>query len=442
MFRVQFAAVLPFVTILALGASMATHVCAQESWEYLGPGVGYDTECLCVTEQALYVGMTEQSGTGLGLYRYRFAEGDWEVVAFPGQRVTAVSVAGAGDERVVAGLKDSTGVTCEVRRSTDGGQTWTTVMGPYVGVYQRVRRAPSEPTHLYFVDGYRSTDDGASWQIYDCDDCANNNFDAAYDPHNADVLYMTGEEPNDPWDIFKSTDGGASFSRVDYAAFCYGIAVDVAQPGRILAVGGLDSRTSSDSGLTWTTRSTSPLNGKMVAVAPWAPGCFFLLGRTGGQFDVARTSDLGVTWDPVAPGLPSAPGGSSWGIGMHIESHPTRPEIYVALEGSGVWRFAYDPAAVRGSTDAPQGLQLAAFPNPATDEFRVDLRLPRATPASLRLLDVQGRVIDTLFEGVMPEGPAEFGWVRPAGGRIPAGVYFLRLEAGEAHVQRAVTLVR
>jgi photosystem II stability/assembly factor-like uncharacterized protein len=442
MFRAQFATILPLVTLLALGASMATCVSAQGSWEYLGPGVGYYTESLCVTDQALYVGMAEQSGPGLGLYRYRFADGQWESFALPGQRVTAVSVAGAGDERIVAAHFDSTDVTCGVLRSTDGGQTWTETVSPCWDKLMRIRRAPSESTHLYIVNGLRSTDDGASWQTYDCDDCANNNFDAAYDPQNADVLYMTGESFGVAWNIYKSTDGGAYFRRVDFASFCYGIAVDVADPNRVLATRGLDTRSSNDAGVTWTTRSCSPLNGKMVAVASWAPGCFFLLGRTGGQFDVARTSDLGVTWDPVAPGLPSAPSGSDWGIRMYIESHPTQPEVYVALEGSGVWRFAYDPATAPDVPDRPHSLRLAAFPNPATDGFRVDLRLPQATLASLRLLDVRGRVVDTLFEGLMPEGAGEVRWVRPAGGSVPAGVYYLRLEAEEAHVQRAITLVR
>ncbi len=442
MTRARFATITPFATILALGASLVTNVSAQGSWEYLGPGVGYYTEALGVTDQALYVGMAAQDETGLGLYRYRFADGQWDLFALAGQRVTAVSVAGANDERIVVVRFDPAGFS-ELLRSTDGGQTWTTTYGPVWADLRRIRRAPSESTHLFVVVGLRSTDDGASWQWSEFPhEVVDNRFEAAFDPQNADVLYMTGQNWIEAPIIYKSTDGGGTFYSVDAGSLCWGIDVDTDQPTRILAAFGLHTRTSTDAGVSWTTRSSSPLAGKMVAVAPWASGAFFVLGSSGGYYDVARTSDMGATWEFLAPGLPSIPSGYLSGIRMYLESHPTQPDLYVALEGSGVWRFAFDPAAAPDFADRPPTLQLAACPNPATDGFRIHVRLPQAAQASLRLFDLQGRVVDTLFDGAMPEGARVVGWARPAGGRVPAGVYYLRLDAGAAHVERAVTLIR
>jgi len=83
--------------------------------------------------------------------------------------------------------------------------------------------------------------------------------------------------------------------------------------------------------------------------------------------------------------------------------------------------------------NTPVGVRM--FPNPARGAARVDLSLPgdRRTDAPLdatvRLIDVRGRTVRTLFAGPAERGVTTIDWDgRGDGGRsIVSGVYYLRL---------------
>lgn len=431
---------LPVLTLAALSI-VAGHARAQDVWTYIGPDVGTIPEALCVTERALYVGMTDEADTGYGLFRYRFAEGQWALFAFPGLRVTAVSVAGANDERIVAAIYDPSDPGSEVRRSEDGGQTWTMTDGPGYWVMGKIIRAPSDPNCLFRVDGRRSTDDGLTWLSADLGSCTDR-WDVTFDPSTSDVLYLTGNNWIELWRIYKSTDGGATFSVSDDVSFTYGIAVDATDPDRVLAVMDSQCRVSTDAGTTWATRGNA-LPAKMVTTASWARGAFYAVGAGSDYFGVQRTTDLGTTWSLCGQGPPN-PFGLGWLVGTRIfvESHPTRPELYVALEGTGVWRLDFAPESVPGPGVAVRGPALRVWPNPVVDWMRVESGSPAGTVGTLRLLDVRGRLVDVLFDGVMGREAGAFEWRVPEDGTVPAGVYYLRLDAGGDAFKRRIVILR
>lgn len=101
------------------------------------------------------------------------------------------------------------------------------------------------------------------------------------------------------------------------------------------------------------------------------------------------------------------------------------------------------PLAVDGAA-APARLALAPpSPNPARSATRLSFTLPRAGHARLELLDAQGRIVRTLFDGPAAAGANESAWdLRDArGGAVPAGLYFAQLRAGERReVRRLVVL--
>lgn len=98
----------------------------------------------------------------------------------------------------------------------------------------------------------------------------------------------------------------------------------------------------------------------------------------------------------------------------------------------------YDPPLERAiagtrSADDADDLDLAAGPNPFNPRTRLSFSLPRAGYLSLQIHDVSGRVVETLFRGVLAEGEHGFDWrgVDAAGRSMPSGVYFARLTAGD-----------
>jgi len=80
--------------------------------------------------------------------------------------------------------------------------------------------------------------------------------------------------------------------------------------------------------------------------------------------------------------------------------------------------------------DLPRGLRLVPSPNPAGPTGAA-LRFELAEPgrARVRVIDVRGRLVDTLLDGVRPAGPQRLAW-RPGDRGLAPGVYFVRLEAG------------
>jgi hypothetical protein len=66
------------------------------------------------------------------------------------------------------------------------------------------------------------------------------------------------------------------------------------------------------------------------------------------------------------------------------------------------------------------------FPNPTTDNITLQFALPAEGEASLRLLDLTGQTVITMFEN--QQFPAGEQKIQCALDRLPAGVYFAKLE--------------
>ena len=83
-------------------------------------------------------------------------------------------------------------------------------------------------------------------------------------------------------------------------------------------------------------------------------------------------------------------------------------------------------------------------PNPTRGEIALALHLPDARRVTAGVVDVEGRRVSVLVDGVMPPGRHRVGWDgRDAGGRrVPSGLYFLRVEAGDRLETRKVLVVR
>jgi len=84
-------------------------------------------------------------------------------------------------------------------------------------------------------------------------------------------------------------------------------------------------------------------------------------------------------------------------------------------------------------------------PNPfGGSATRITFAVPRAQSATLRVFDVQGRLVRTLVNGPVAAGLHTVDW----NGRnddereVAAGVYFYRLEAGEKNATRKMILLR
>ncbi len=96
---------------------------------------------------------------------------------------------------------------------------------------------------------------------------------------------------------------------------------------------------------------------------------------------------------------------------------------------------------VVGVEGEESGYELALeqnYPNPFADATVIPFVLPEAGQVHLKAFDILGRQVATLAEGTMAAGIHR---VTLEGNRLPAGMYFVRLEfAGEVKVKRIVVL--
>jgi len=103
----------------------------------------------------------------------------------------------------------------------------------------------------------------------------------------------------------------------------------------------------------------------------------------------------------------------------------------------------FDPSGTPETAPACVHVRLC-LPNPVVGNPTLRLELPRAAHTRLTVHDSQGRVVQTLVDGVLSPGVHEPVWEpRLAHGvRPPTGIYYLSLQSGELRDTRRVLLVR
>lgn len=103
--------------------------------------------------------------------------------------------------------------------------------------------------------------------------------------------------------------------------------------------------------------------------------------------------------------------------------------------------LAFEPNATVSAPDAtlPSSFTLAPLhPNPSRGMVRAEFALPRETRVRLTVIDVQGREVAVLADGTFPAGRHAASWDAKAG-RVPPGIYFVRLSTEDrAFIRRLV----
>jgi hypothetical protein len=106
----------------------------------------------------------------------------------------------------------------------------------------------------------------------------------------------------------------------------------------------------------------------------------------------------------------------------------------------------YDPIGVDSPAgSSSSGLALAPLgANPFRTTAHLGLTLPSASPVTVRVVDLAGRVVATLVEGTYGAGRHIVTWSgRDADGRrVPAGLYFAEARAGGEVARLKLTRLR
>ena len=84
-------------------------------------------------------------------------------------------------------------------------------------------------------------------------------------------------------------------------------------------------------------------------------------------------------------------------------------------------------------------LQLAVFPNPTTSSTSISFSLPQSETVSLKIFDMNGRLINAVAEKVFAAGEHQLKWDAT---NVRAGIYILKMQAGNYAETKKVIVVR
>jgi len=111
-----------------------------------------------------------------------------------------------------------------------------------------------------------------------------------------------------------------------------------------------------------------------------------------------------------------------------------------AITTFGGLAFQTNASVSTPDTPLPTAFELAPpAPNPGRGDIAIAFALPREARVRLTVLDLQGREVRVLADGVLPAGRHVRSWNDDAQHRAAAGIYFVRLAAdGRTWVRRMV----
>ena len=101
------------------------------------------------------------------------------------------------------------------------------------------------------------------------------------------------------------------------------------------------------------------------------------------------------------------------------------------------WSFTANEADLVDLPTSP--VLYPASPNPFNSAVKLSMYLPKQNHVSLSVFDLNGREVSRLVDGNVGAGNQTFVWDAID---FPAGVYIVRMDAGDVSVMRKVVLVR
>jgi len=175
-----------------------------------------------------------------------------------------------------------------------------------VGIINSLAIDPSNSQTLYigtYGDVFKSTNGGASWSVSSTGLTRSTMNCLAIDPSNSQILYVG----TDVGDVFKSTNGGASWSSSSSGltgSYMWSLAIDFSNPQTLYAgTNGGGAFKSTNGGASWSSSSSGlPTNSIVLCLAidPYSPQTLYA-GFWGGVF---KSNNGGVVWGDSSSGLP------------------------------------------------------------------------------------------------------------------------------------------
>jgi hypothetical protein len=309
-------------------------------------------------------------------------------------------------------------------RSVDAGATWTEVWPELynIGMVQNIVRTASG---YWTASGaiYHSTDGGVSWSSVDSSSTAPWILFSVERLNGS--IFAFGQK------VYRSTNDGSTWEDVTPPVT---IQVDaMTAVGAVLYAGdrfAAEIYRSTDGGDNWFP-VPSPVPGGTIDQLCGSGAALIACSDFTGIF---RTTNDGSSWLDITPGLPGLQ--PAYRVAVH------NGYLFAGTGGNSVWKrpmsditaVGVDPSGVPERTALAQN-----YPNPFNPATTVTWTVAAAGKVSVKVYDLLGREVATLFDGIAVPGGQSAVW--DASG-LPGGVYYVRLTSASSTDVRSMALVR
>jgi hypothetical protein len=281
-----------------------------------------------------------------GVWTSSDASQTWAVTSLQTAGLSAVASSSTGTVLVaIEGLGDSGG---SIWTSTDSGATWSNTSSPSLLDSWGGVASDSTGTHLVagaaFGDIWTSSDSGATWIDQTASGPAHgqNWVSIASDSTGANLVAVAGggivaAGPGATGDIWTSSDSGVTWTDRTSSGpahdLSWGCVASDSTGNNLVAVGS-GIWTSADAGITWTQQTSPSSTGSWVSVASDTTGTRLIAasGQIGGTGDLWTSVDSGVTWTNETAGTSAAE--QAW---SGVASDATGAHLVAVVRGGDIW---------------------------------------------------------------------------------------------------------
>jgi M6 family metalloprotease-like protein len=156
-----------------------------------------------------------------------------------------------------------------------------------------------------------------------------------------------------------------------------------------------------------------------------------VVGGGGGRILALNAADGTPVWE--------------WGVPQNVDASPA-PTLGMMFISADLL-YAFEPNAEAGVESkglAGLSLDLKIGPNPVRPSTMIECSIPVATRVSLKVYDVRGRLVESIFDGSRAAGVyrMEWGGRDDNGANVAAGIYFVKLDTDRGSVIKKAVLVR
>lgn len=319
----------------------------------------------------------------------------------------------------------------KVQKSADNGDTWEITNDELpVSFIHTLAISPKGYIYLGANGGnYRSIDGGYNWTKLDLEFQAKTYIFKENGTIFASVA--SGNYPNPPRCIFRSVDNGITWTQVLYAEKTSYWSIALNSKGDIFAANYGSEGThngiyrSTDNCYTWIQINNGLPNLKVNSIVIDSNDRIFVSIY---GFGVYCSVDNGENWVEINDGLTD----------LRVKCLGISPEnnIFVGtgtheippIEGGNIFISSIITSVNQNSNKIPDNFSLEQnYPNPFNSTTTIKFSIPHTDYVSLKIYNILGQEISTLFSGNLPSGEQEFHWNAD---NLPGGVYFCYLQSG------------